>query len=212
MLIEGLFASKEMFKPPLNPLVGVGTAPTLTTTVPATATVTATPPATTTLPVTATPLATPTPLAPPGGTVGFLAWWQGLDLPLLILFVAIGLAAAFSYFYLSQRVFREHRLNARLTEILALAGALASGLGLLLLGFASWKTPLLSHPLLMNLLLAAIVGFLGYGVYFYRQRYPKMLETYELEERKKKYMPKPKAAKPSPPASPPRKKKAKKRK
>ncbi|MEW6232601.1 MAG: hypothetical protein AB1566_09865 [Chloroflexota bacterium] len=207
MLIEGLFASKEMFKPPLNPLVGVGTAPTLTTTVPATATVTATPLVTATLPVTATPSTT----AAPGGAVGFLAWWQGLDLPLLILFVAIGLAAAFSYFYLSQRVFREHRLNAHLTEISALAGALASGLGLLLLGFANWQTPLLSHPLLMNLLLAAIVGFVGYGVYFYRQRYPKMLETYELEERKKKYMPKPKAAKPSPPASPPRKKKAKKR-
>jgi len=208
MLIEGLFASKEMFKPPLNPLVGVGTAPTLTTTVPTTATVTATPPATTTLPVTATPLATP---VPPGGTMGFLAWWQGLDLPLAILFAAIGLAAAFSYFYLSQRVFREHRLNARLAEILALAGALASGLGLLLLGFASWQTPGLSHPLLMNLLLAAILGFVGYGVYFYLQRYPKMLESYELEEKKKKYMPKPKAVKPSPPASPPRKKKAKKR-
>ncbi|MBI4759038.1 MAG: hypothetical protein HY871_00965 [Chloroflexi bacterium] len=207
MFIEGFFTSNEIFKPHLNPPVGVRASPPLTTTVPTTATVTATPPVTTTLPVTATPPTT----APPGGTVRYLAWWQGLDLPLLILFVAIGLAAAFSYFYLSQRVFREHRLNARLTEILALAGALASGLGLLLLGFTSWQIPLLSHPLLMNLLLAAIIGVLGYGVYFYLQRYPKMRESYELEERKKKYMPKPKAAKPSPPASPPRKKKAKKR-
>ena len=90
-------------------------------------------------------------------------------------------------------------------------GGLALGLLLVLLGYA--RTPILGLPLLLIIWLAILVGLAVFGAYYFLRLYPQRLADYELEEKKKKYLPKPKAkpvSKPAP-ASAPKKKGAKRR-
>lgn len=173
-------------------------------------------PLTPTVPVipTAPPTPPPSPMAwNPQFWTKLTGWSPSFHLPMLILGALLLIAAAIAYFYLRQVRFKDHSLHAKLAERAAYitAGAGALGLLLVLLGYA--RTPLLGLPLLLILWLAILIGLAVFGAYYFLRLYPQRLADYELEEKKKKYLPKPKARPVSKPApvSAPKKKGAKKR-
>jgi len=215
MLAE-LFHLRTLLQPfsPQLQATSVQTASVTIMTVPApltpTAEITSTVPVTPTLPPTPSP-----PLAwNPQFWTQLTGWSPGFHLPMLILGALLLIAAAIAYFYLRNMRFKDHSLHAKLAERASYitAGAGALGLLLVLLGYA--RTPLLGLPLLLILWLAILVGLAVFGAYYFLRIYPQRLADYELEEKKKKYLPKPKAkpvSKPAPPSAP-KKKGAKKRK
>jgi ABC-type transport system involved in multi-copper enzyme maturation permease subunit len=140
-------------------------------------------------------------------------WSPSFHLPMLILSALLLIAAAIAYFYLRQVRFKDHSLHAKLAERASYITAGAGALGLLLVIFGYASTPLLGLPLLLILWLAILVGLAVFGAYYFLRLYPQRLADYELEEKKKKYLPKPKSRPVSKPApvSAPKKKGAKKR-
>ncbi len=215
MLAE-LFHLRTLLQPfsPQLQATSVQTASVTIMTVPAPLTTTAE--ITSTVPV--TPTLPPTPSPPlawnPQFWTQLTGWSPGFHLPLLILGALLLIAAAIAYFYLRNMRFKDHSLHAKLAERASYitAGAGALGLLLVLLGYA--RTPLLGLPLLLILWLAILVGLAVFGAYYFLRIYPQRLADYEMEEKKKKYLPKPKAKAVSKPAptSAPKKKGAKKRK
>ena len=214
MLAE-LFHLRTLLQPfsPQLQATSVQTASVTIMTVPApltpTAEITSTVPVTPTLPPTPSP-----PLAwNPQFWTQLTGWSPGFHLPLLILGALLLIGAAIAYFYLRNVRFKEHSLHAKLAERASYiaAGAGALGLLLVLLGYA--RTPVLGLPLLLILWLAILVGLAVFGAYYFLRLYPQRLADYELEEKKKKYLPKPKAKPVSKPAptSAPKKKGARKR-
>jgi len=141
--------------------------------------------------------------------------------PLLVVFVALGVAALVLYFYFSRRRYAGHVLNSRITEFLAGILGAASVVGLLLLLCAYFTVPFLSMPVWPLLLLVALLVFAGYAVWYYVRRYPARLAAYERETVKQRYMPTARARtrtttpskppKTSPPGQRRRKKKRRKR-
>ena len=214
MLAE-LFHLRTLLQPfsPQLQATSVQTASVTIMTVPAP--LTSTVETTSTVPV--TPTLPPTPSPPlawnPQFWTQLTGWSPGFHLPLLILGALLLIAAAIAYFYLRNMRFKDHSLHAKLAERASYitAGAGALGLLLVLLGYA--RTPLLGLPLLLILWLAILVGLAVFGAYYFLRLYPQRLADYDLEEKKKKYLPKPKAkpvSKPAPPSAP-KKKGAKKR-
>jgi|GEM_PF-5663090 hypothetical protein len=214
MLAE-LFHLRTLLQPfsPQLQATSVQTASVTIMTVPAPLTTTVE--TTSTLPVTPTLPATPSPPLAwnPQFWTQLTGWSPGFHLPLLILGALLLIGAAIAYFYLRNVRFKDHSLHAKLAERASYiaAGAGALGLLLVLLGYA--RTPVLGLPLLLILWLAILVGLAVFGAYYFLRLYPQRLADYELEEKKKKYLPKPKAKPVSKPAptSAPKKKGARKR-
>jgi len=224
MLAE-LFHLRTLLQPfsPQLQATAVQTASVTIMTVPAplTPTVETTPtlPLTPTVPVTPTAPPTPPPTPPPPVAwdpqlwTKLTGWSPGFHLPLLILGALLLIGAAIAYFYLRNVRFKEHSLHAKLAGWASYIAAGAGALGLLLVLFGYARTPVLGLPLLLILWLAILVGLAVFGAYYFLRLYPQRLADYELEEKKKKYLPKPKAkpaAKAAPPSAP-KKKGAKKR-
>ncbi|MBU0493013.1 MAG: hypothetical protein KKA73_14345 [Chloroflexi bacterium] len=109
--------------------------------------------------------------------------------PLLIIFVALGVAALVLYFYFSRRRYAGHVLNSRLTEFLAGVLGAASVVGLLLLLCDWFMIPFLSMPVWPLLLIVGLLGFAGYAAWYYLRRYPAQLAAYERDAVKQRYMP-----------------------
>jgi len=220
MLAE-LFHLRPLLQPfaPQLQATSVQTASVTIMTVPAplTPTVEATPtlPLTPTVPVTPTVPPAPLPTPPPPPTAWnpqfwtkLTGWSPGFHLPLLVLGALLLVGAAIAYFYLRDVRFKGHSLHAKLAEWTAYITAGAGAVGLLLALFGYARTPLLGLPLLLILWLAILVGLAVFGVYYFLRLYPQRLADYELEEKKKKYLPKPKAkpaARPAPPSAPKKK-------
>jgi hypothetical protein len=196
--------------------VTVITAPTsLTPTLETTPTLPLTPTVPVTPTVPPTPLPTPTPPMAwnPQSWTQTTGWSPSFHLPMLILGALLLIAAAIAYFYLRQVRFKGHGLHTKLAERASYITAGAGALGLLLALFGYARTPVLGLPLLLVLWLAILVGLAVFGAYYFLRLYPQRLADYELEEKKKKYLPKPKAKPASRPAptSAPKKKGARKR-
>jgi len=192
--------------------------PLLGTSLTSTATVTST--ATAVSPPAVPPVATPA-LLPPWESGSWLvdtAWVMSYHTPLLVIFIALGVAALGLYFYFSRRRYAGHTLNAHLTEFLAGILGAASVAGLLLLLCAYFKVPFLSMPVWPLILIVALLAFAGFAIWYYLRRYPARLEAYEREAVKQRYMPtarprtkKTTPSKPAPSSQRRRKKKRKKR-
>jgi hypothetical protein len=168
---------------------------------------TATPPVTGTVgveatatPVPALPTPTPTPLVSPWAPSEWLkatGWTAGFHSPFLVLFLFIAIAAVVVYFYLFQRRFKNHKLNARLAERASMILTAFAAVGFLLLVFALGRIPFLSAPLWLILSLVAFIAFAGYAVYYYLTVYPSELAKYNREQERARYIPKPKSKGPA---------------
>ncbi len=172
--------------------------PTITSTVTAvptavspTAALTATAVPTGVLPTATPPLPTPAPppWEPGGNWLADTSWSMAYHVPLLAVFVALGVAALVLYFYFSRRRYAGHALNARLTEFLAGILGAASVAGLLLVLCALVPIPFLSMPIWPLILVVALLGFAGFAVWYYLRRYPARRAAYEREAVKQRYMP-----------------------
>ena len=213
MLAE-LFHLRTLLQP-LSPQLQATSVQTASVTI-ITAPTTLTPTVETTSTVPVTPTLPPTPSPPlawnPQFWTQLTGWSPGFHLPLLILGALLLIAAAVAYFYLRNVRFKDHSLHAKLAEWASYIAAGAGALGLLLVLFGYARTPVLGLPLLLILWLAILVGLAVFGAYYFLRLYPQRLADYELEEKKKKYLPKPKAkpvSKPAPTSAP--KKKGQKR-
>jgi len=162
------------------PTVVSPTVPVITTAVPTGVLPTVTPPL-------------PTPVPPPwesgGNWLANTPWIMAYHTPLLAVFVALGVAALVLYFYFSRRRYAGHALNARLTGFLAGVLGAASVVGLLLLLCALVPVPFFSMPIWLLILIAALLGFAGFAIWYYLQRYPARRAAYEREAVKQRYMP-----------------------
>jgi len=213
MLAE-LFHLRTLLQP-LSPQLQATSVQTASVTI-ITAPTTLTPTVETTSTVPVTPTLPPTPSPPlawnPQFWTQLTGWSPGFHLPMLILGALLLIAAAIAYFYLRNVRFKDHSLHAKLAEWASYIAAGAGALGLLLVLFGYARTPLLGLPLLLIIWLAILVGLAVFGAYYFLRLYPQRLADYELEEKKKKYLPKPKAkpvSKPAPTSAP--KKKGQKR-
>jgi len=214
MLAE-LFHLRTLLQPSSPQLQATSVQTASVTIITAPTTLTPTVETTSTVPV--TPTLPPTPSPPlawnPQFWTQLTGWSPGFHLPLLILGALLLIAAAVAYFYLRNVRFKDHSLHAKLAEWASYITAGAGALGLLLVLFGYARTTFLGWPLLLIIWLAILVGLAVFGAYYFLRLYPQRLADYELEEKKKKYLPKPKAkpvSKPAP-ASAPKKKGARKR-
>jgi len=134
-------------------------------------------------------------------------WTADFHGAFLGLFLLIAIAAVVVYFYLFQRRFKNHKLNARLAERSSMILTAFAVVGLLLLASALGKVPLLSAPLWLILSAVVFIAFLVYGAYYYATVYPHELAKYDRELERARYIPKPKTKGPA--YTPPMKKKQK---
>jgi hypothetical protein len=125
-----------------------------------------------------------------------LYWVMGVGFLLL-------LTLALYVFFQADRRFAGDRFHRRLARRFAAAVASFSGLGLASTLFAILAVPFLSKRLWTVLALAGLLGTALYGLFYARRRYPAARQAVEAEERRRRYLPRPRAT--------PRKKRARRR-
>jgi hypothetical protein len=114
----------------------------------------------------------------------------------LVFYVLVAVAGMVLYWYIRPRQYAGHTLHNRMAEVAGIASVSWAVWGMLLLGVRALGIGLLSARLLTLLTMLGGVGLAGYAAYFYYKLYPPRLETYRREEERKRFMPKPKAARP----------------
>ena len=100
--------------------------------------------------------------------------------------LAVGIALLTAVMY---EINQHHALNRRVARRLFYWGSGLQVVGLLLLGFRALGWPVLSARILMYALVAAEVFAAGYLWWWVKRRYPVLATAYELEERKRTYIP-----------------------
>ena len=155
----------------------------------------------------ATPIPAPSSWMPSQWLHTSSGWTTDFHTPFLVLFLLIAIAAVVVYFYVFQRLYKDHTLKARLAERVSMILTAFATVGLVLLLFAMAKTPLLSLPLWLILSMVAFIAFIIYGLYYYVNVYPAELAKYNRDLERARYIPKVKGKGPA--RTPPMKKKAK---
>lgn len=127
------------------------------------------------------------------GNPGPASAWYWL---LAALFTVVAVAGLVLYWYIRPRQHAGHTLHNRMAEVAGIASVSWALWGLFLLLVRFLGIGLLSARLLMYLTLLGGVGMAAYVGYYRYKLYPARLQAYEREEERKRFMPKPKAARP----------------
>lgn len=79
-----------------------------------------------------------------------------------------------------------------------------AGVALFLIAMRYLNVPFLATPFLFYIAFLVTLAFIGYGIWYVTQRYPRLRVAYELEAEKLRYLPNPRRQKPAPPHRPAR--------
>ena len=107
----------------------------------------------------------------------------------------LALLAGSLYVYLQAgRKYADDHFHRRLTGRFAAVVASFSGLGAASVAFSFLAVPFLSKRLWLVLALLGLFGTAGYVVFYLRRRYRAALRVHQEQERRQRYLPRPKAS------------------
>lgn len=107
-------------------------------------------------------------------------------------FYVAGLGGSAAYFINVRQRFGDHTYRLGVARRILLAGGILCAFGLIFVAMRFWGIPILSLRFWALLVTLGAVGLAGFLAYYFTRMFPGSLQTFEAEQLRQRYLPRPK--------------------